>query len=54
MELNEAILNVITTMRKKDMKAGAFETVKKAGYTGNTKNIKIDNEIYILYLEGGL
>ena len=33
MELNEAILNVITTMRKKDMKAGAFETVKKAGYT---------------------
>ena len=32
MELNEAILNVITTMRKKDMIVGAFDTVKKAGY----------------------
>lgn len=32
MELNKAILNVITTMRKKDMLDGAFDTVKKAGY----------------------
>lgn len=32
MTLNEAIWHVISTQRKKDMIAGAFDTVKKAGY----------------------
>lgn len=32
MTINEAIFNVITTQRKKDMKSGAFDMVKKAGY----------------------
>ncbi len=32
MTINEAIYNVITTQRKKDMKPGAVDMVKKAGY----------------------
>lgn len=32
MTINEAIYNVITTQRKKDMEPGAVDMVKKAGY----------------------